>query len=513
MYKFIYDIKSVYSRHNISEKTPEPETPFELSLDTNIQTIQSRMNNTSDLTIHRLKLNGADAAVISIDNLINKDILAIAVIKPLFSYEFIGKMENSLEDIMYRILCVDDVTLIYSFEELYDYIMSGFAVIALENCSSMLAVGIQGYQSRSIAEPESDVIQRGSREGFVEPLRTNITLIRRRMKNPDLTFEIMKIGKMSATEVCICYLKNTASPAILDLLKKRLGSIDLNTVLAAGYLVPYLEENGRKSVFSTVGVTERPDTVVGKITEGRIAVIIDGVPSALIVPYLFAEYFQTLDDYSNKPYFAAFTRWLKYTAFFLSIMLPGLFTALGTFNPEMFPSLLLNKIAGSIGATPFSLMSETLLILIVYEVMRESGLRMPQPLGYAVSIVGGLVIGDTAVNAGLLGAPTLMVAAISAICSYIVPNLYAPAAVLRLLFTVTGGLAGIWGVSILFCVVFVDLCGKNSFGVPFTSPITPFGKGFFRDVILRAGWQTLSSEQTKVQYMPGANLVNNGDVK
>lgn len=368
----------------------------------------------------------------------------------------------------------------------------------------MLSVGIQGFQTRSISEPESDVVQRGSREGFVESLRTNISMLRRKIKSPKLCFETMTVGNISRTDVGICYLRDAVSDSILKELKCRLRNVDLDTVLSAGYLVPYLEDRGGVSPFRTVGVTERPDTVCGKLTEGRIAVMIDGVPSALIVPYLFGEYFQTLDDYSNRPYFSVFTRWLKFISFLVSILLPGIFTSLGTFAPEMFPTLLLNKIAGSIGHTPLSLTAETILILLVYEIMRESGLRMPQPLGYAVSIVGGLVIGDTAVSAGLIGAPTLMVVAVSAICSYIIPNLYAPAAILRLAFTVCGGIAGIWGVSALFAVVLINICSKTSFGIPYTAPISPLGASAFRDIFIRAGWKTLSAHSEKVQDMPGA---------
>ena len=201
-----------------------------------------------------------------------------------------------------------------------------------------------------------------------------------------------------------------------------------------------------------------------------------------------------------------FTILLKFAVLFISVLLPGFYTSLGTFDPEMFPTLTLNKIAVSIAGTPMSLMSETLLILLVYEIMRESGLRMPQPLGYAVSIVGGLVIGDTAINAGLIGAPTLMVVAISAICSYIIPNLYAPAAILRILFTIAGGIGGIWGLSAVFCMVFVELCAKTSFGIPYTSPITPPGVSALRDVFIRAGWKTLSKKQERIQNMPGSEV-------
>ena len=472
MYETIEQITDMFRRKEKQEK-PETKTYFFTSLNDNIAYIKNSFSSADDLTVHEMILKGARAAVISIDNMINKEILAQGILRPVYSHRFFGSPEKCLEDIEYKLLYTDDITEITTFEELYKFIMSGFAVIAVDGCSKMLSIGIQGYRTRGISEPESDIIQRGSKEGFVEALRTNITLIRRRIKNTELKFEILTAGEISSTELCICYLENTVSPCILD-------------------------------EFRSLGITERPDTLCGKITEGRIGILIDGVPSALIVPYLFAEYFQTLDDYSNRPYFAVFTRLIKFAAFFISILLPGIYTSLGTFDPEMFPTLTLNKIAVSIAGTPLSLMAETILILLVYEIMRESGLRMPQPLGYAVSIVGGLVIGDAAINAGLIGAPTLMVVAVSAICSYTIPNLYAPAAILRIIFTVAGGITGIWGIAAVFCVVFINVCAKTSFGIPYTAPITPPGASMLRDVFIRAGWKTLSQKNEKIQDMPGA---------
>ena len=496
---------SVIKKINTQSYSDEKIT-FYHSLEQNLQYIKNRFSVSEDITIHKLALNGINGAVISLDNMINKDILAFGVLKPLYNYHFSNIPESAINDIENKILYTDDITEIYNFEQLFTFIMSGFAVIAIEGSTKMLSIGIQGYKTRGISEPESDVIQRGSKEGFVETLRTNMTLLRRRIKNTDLKFEIMTIGKLSKTEICLCYLNKTVSQDILSELKQRITDIDLETVLAAGYIVPYLEDKNEKSLFSSVGITERPDSLCGKLTEGRIGILIDGVPTALIVPCIFAEYFQTLDDYSNKPYFASFTRILKFLSFLISVFLPGIFTSLGTFNPEMFPTLTLNKIAVSIASTPLSLMTETILILLVYEIMRESGLRMPQPLGYAVSIVGGLVIGDTAINAGLIGAPTLMVVAISAICSYIIPNLYAPTAILRIVFTIAGGLTGIWGIAILSSIVFLSLCSKTSFGIPYLSPITPFSDSVFRDVIFRADWKKLIKRKTKIQNMPGSGL-------
>lgn len=509
MYQFINELREIYT-HRLTPPYMEKQTPVSLSLKSNIEYLKIRYENSPDLTIREMRLNGINAAIINIDNMVDKDILALGIIKPIVEYAFSGTPEKCLNDIKYRILYTDEIIDIYTYEEIESKILSGFAVIALDGLDKMLAIGIQGYQSRSISEPEADVVQRGSKEGFVEPMRVNMSMLRRRIKNPKLKFETMTIGSVSRTEICLCYLTDTVSDKILDNLKKRLNQINLKTVLTTGYLVPFLEEKGDFSFFSGVGVSERPDTVCGKITEGRIAILIDGVSSAVIVPFLFVEYFQTLDDYSNRAYFATFTRFLKYCAFLISMLLPGVYVSLATFNPEMFPTLMLNKIAGSISATPLSLMYETILIQLVYEIMREAGLRMPQPLGYAVSIVGGLVVGDTAINAGLIGAPTLMVVAITAICSYVIPNLYAPSAILRIIFTLAGGIFGIWGVAIVSCVVLVGVCGKNSFGVPYTSPVTPFSAVAMRDVIVRAGWKVLSRKNEYVQNLPGSNIKSEG---
>ncbi len=501
MIKNISDMLSPKRKKSVSADN----SPLKASVSENIKVIEKKFASSCDLTVHRIELNGISGVVISIDNMINKDTLAQAILRPLYGYRFSGSGEQCISDIKNKVLYTDDITEIYTFEQLYTMILSGFAVIGIEGSSRMLSVGVQGYRSRSISEPESDIIQRGSRESFVEPVRTNMSMLRRRMKTPLLTFEILTVGDLSHTEVCICYLRDVVSDEILSQVRSRLKSIKIDTVFAAGYIAPYLEDNNGLSLFSGVGVTERPDTLCGKLTEGRIGILIDGVPSALVVPCIFAEFFQTMDDYSNRPYFALFTRLLKFAAFFISVLLPGFYTALGTYDPEMFPTLTLNKIAISIGDTPLSLTAETILILLVYEIMRESGLRMPQPLGYAVSIVGGLVIGDTAINAGLIGAPTLMVVAISAICSYIVPDMYAPVAVLRIVFAVVGGMFGIWGIAAVMCMVSVNMCSKTCFGIPYMSPLTPFGVSVFRDVFFRAGWRILSGRNNKVQNMPGAH--------
>ncbi|MEE0857986.1 MAG: spore germination protein [Acutalibacteraceae bacterium] len=470
------------------------------SLGKNIEYLDSKFNGSADFTVRYLTVNNVRCAILTMEGMCNKEVLALSVINPLLNSEYppIEKMELFLH-IEKSVLSASEIARIETFESLMQLIMSGFAVLLIDGCSTALSIGVQGFSFRGVSEPDSEVSERGSREGFVEPLRINMSLLRRRIKNPDLKFETMTLGGVSKTEICLCYLTDAVSETILDELRKKLKEIDIDTVLASGYLVTFLEDKNDRSLFSGVGVTERPDTVSGKINEGRIAILIDGTPSALIIPYLFVENFQTMGDYSYKPYYATIIRWLKYICFFVASLLPGLYTSVALFNPELFPEQILNKVAISIGSTPFGLITEILLVLFMYEIMREAGLRLPKTLGHAVSIVGALVIGDTAVSAGLIGAPTLMIVALTAISSYVIPNLYPQLCVLRVLFIFAGGFFGIWGIVLLFCALTVNLCGKSVLGVPYTIPLAPFKLFGMRDVIIRADWRTLSQRRNLIR--------------
>lgn len=484
----------------------EESKPLLKSLDDNINMLKQSFSNSADLSIRQYEVDNTQTAVIAIEGMVNKEILADAVITPIRNGIY-GNLDPKQRFLYIKdnLLSTSEQIEVETFEDVSKYIMSGFAVIAVDGYNHMLAIGIQGFSFRSISEPTSEVMQTGSKEGFVEALRINMTLVRRRIKNPKLKFETMSVGSLSKTDICLCYITDLVSEDILENIKSKINSIDLKTVLTSGYLMPYLEEKGDLSLFSSVGSSERPDTVCAKIAEGRVAVLIDGTPNALIVPYLFIEYFQTLDDYSERPYFATLTRWMKYIAFFISTLLPGLYVAIATFHPEFFSGELLNKIAKAVATTPFPLMLETLIIHFIYEIMREAGLRLPRPLGHAVSIVGALVIGETAVSSGLIGAPTLMVVALTAISSYVIPSIYEPTAVLRLAFIVLGGIMGIWGIMLLFSVVLINICSKNNYGIPFTAPISPFNIFSMRDVLIRAGWKVLSKKENNIQNMPGVN--------
>lgn len=504
---FIKHLKQVYfNSKNKSDKSVTSNF-FSNSLTENLEYFKREFNDTADLSIKYIDICDVKSAIITISGMISKDTFTQSVMNPIINSKIKGNTpREKYEYIRDNIVIACDQLQVSTFEEAFNAVMSGFALFAMDGCDCMISLGVQGFPFRSVSEPSSEIMQRGSREGFVEPVTVNTTLIRRRLKSPNLKFENMQIGSESKTMVCLCYLVDKVSSSVLNEIKKRLKNIDLEMVMDSGYILPYLDDQGDFSLFSGVGMTERPDTVCGKISEGRVAVLIDGTPNVLIVPYLFVEYFQHLDDYSMHPYFATFTRWLKYFAFFLSTLLPGLYVGISTFNPEILPGPIFNKIALAVGTTPFSLMFETILIHLIYEIMREAGLRIPRPLGHAVSIVGALVIGETAVSSGLIGAPTLMVVALTAISSYVIPNLYEPISILKFVFIITGGLLGIWGIMIVFTAVLINICSKNTYGVPFTSPISPFNIFAMRDVLVRGGWSFLVKKSIKIQDLPGSEI-------
>ena len=448
------------------------------SLKENLSSLKSAFANSADFTVRDMILNSDNkttSAVITIEGMCSKEVIALSIINPIFDFDFKNADGTQIiDEIRLSVLSASEIVEFESFDEAIMFLTSGFAVIAVDGCSKMLAIGVQGFSFRGVTEPESEVVQRGSKEGFTEPLRINMTLIRRRIKSPDLVFEIATVGTTSKTQLCICYLQNSVSKIILDKIRKRLQSSDLEMVLASGYLSEYLEDKSTKSIFSGVGISERPDTVCGKLMEGRVAILVDGTPTAIIIPHIFVEEFQSVDDYSNRPYYATFIRILKYISFFTAIFVPGIYTAFAQFHPEYFPKGLLLKASTALADTPLPVALEVLIIMFVYEIMRE-------------------------VNAGFIDSSTLMIVAVAAISSYVTSSLYAPITVLRFAFVAVGGIFGMWGIVLMSCFVLANICAKTSVGVPYMSSLAPFSVRRMRDVFVRADWKRLSRHTIRVQ--------------
>ncbi len=481
----------------------DPNTHLSSNLDESCTYLRALMENSSDLIMKFAEVGGIKIAVATCEGMTGKSDLANLIYRPLTMSAPTGINNGGqfLEDVASKMLIAEEQKQAYTCKDAVKLIMSGFAVILADGADFALAVGIQGYEHRAVDEPSTHINLRASREGFIEVVRVNMSMVRRRMKSPTLKMELFSVGDRSNTDVCVCYLSDRADPQMINEIKGRLKQLPLSTILCSDYLQSFLEKGGG-TLFSQVALTERPDTFVSKLYEGRVGIIVDGTPFALIVPGLFIENFHTMDDYTHHPSFSAFLRTLRLIAFLLAAFLPGLYVALCNFNPELFRGSLLLNIYSSIQSTAYPVLAECLIMYILYEIMREAGLRLPKSVGHAVSIVGGLVIGEITVTAGLMSAPTVLVIAATGLCSFAVPDLYESCMILRLLFIVSGGLLGLFGITVVSAAVLFRLCSKSSYGVPYLAPVAPLTlKSLIRDSIYRRSWRTLTDSDVTVSEL------------
>ena len=478
------------------------------SLSENMISLRKQFGNSSDLLNRELCLQGIRVQLLACEGLVSLQSLTEILSDPLNAYA--AKSDGKTPEDLYRwlrqeVMLAPDQKEVYTYSQLFQFLMSGFAVLLIDGLGVGICFGLQGYNFRSISEPSAEVNVRGSREGFVEPIRINMTMIRRRIKSPKLKFELMTVGSQSRTDLCLVYMTDRISEDFLNQTRLRLQQLPMDVVLESAYIQPFLEKKPY-SFFSGIGTTERPDTLCAKIAEGRLAILVDGTPFALILPFLFHENFQTVDDYTHRPAYTAFVRILKYISFYLTILLPGTYVAVGVHHPELLPHALLRKVMEAEASTPFPLMFEALLIQLIYELMREAGLRLPRPVGHAIGIVGALVIGDAAVSAGLIGTPMVLIVALTAISSFVVPSLYDSVTVLKFLFILAGGIFGLFGITLGVSALLLNLCSVTVGGVPTTAPATPFNPYSLRDMFLRAGWKFLGKYVFHIEDVPGSQM-------
>ncbi len=460
----------------------------------------------SDFLLRECIVGGRKCIVCVLDGMINSLQLSQMIMRPILSYKFDNDAPYSVyETIKQRVVSSLEMNEAENFEDAYFFLFSGFAVVFVDGMPKCLVMGIQGFEKRKTGEPSNEPNIKGAKECFTETLNDNKAMLHRRIKSPSLKIKQFKIGNQIKTSVAVCYLESAVDMRLVADVESRILSAPIDEVCDYGEIAAFLD-SGIKSYFTAVGNTERPDTLCSKLSEGRVAVLVDGSPYAMYVPYLFTDSFSTVDDYNNRPFYATFNRLLKYFSFVISVILPGFYVAVGTYHQELLPPSLMYTVAAAEASTPFSLMQEAVMVLILYEIMREAGLRLPKAIGHAVSIIGALVIGDAVVNAGLVGAPMLVVVAVTAIASYVIYPLYESISVLRIIFILLGGFTGIYGVMLGVCTLCVNITSLNPYGVPYSSPISPLSKKNAADVFYRADWKKLIKRNVRVQNLRGADI-------
>ncbi|WP_245600055.1 spore germination protein [Paenibacillus harenae] len=473
-------------------------TKLSPSLHANVQAIRTRFGGSSDLIVRLFRSDAApdrELAIAYVDGIVNADTINESVMEPLMSLrlpEYMQRRGGKLLDALRScVVSVGAVKEISTLEEALQYMADGLCLIMADGAASALTAEVCGGNQRAVTIPQTQTVIRGPQYGFVEDIRTNISLIRRIIRSPNLHVQIHKIGKQTNSNVAVLYLHGIVDEGILKEVYRRLADIDIDGVLESGYIEEFIQDE-TFTLFPTLLNTERPDTVAAALLEGRVAVMVDGTPIALMAPTNFFTFFQSPEDFYQRYDIATFVRIIRYVSFVLSMLLPALYIAVTTYHQEMLPTTLLISLAAQREGIPFPGLIEALLMEMTFEVLREAGLRMPRAIGPAISIVGALVLGQSAVQAGIVSAGMVIVVSFTAISNFVMPelNMAATSRIIRFALMLMAGMLGFFGIFISVLFLIVHLTSLRSFGVPYMSPLAPGPKmqGVWRDVFVRLPW-------------------------
>lgn len=443
---------------------------------------------------------GLRVALFFIDGMVNSQSINESIVRPV-SLSHVGPMP--MDALVREILHIDDCPIDPGMDKLLSSFLYGDTIVLTEGDSRPAVVNTKGFAKRSPDEPDNEKVLRGPREGFTEAFMGNLALIRRRLRTPHLCFEFLSIGSVSNTTVSVCYIDGIADQTVLERIKQRVQDMDLDAVLDANYLCETIRDD-RYSPFPTAGLTERPDIVAAKLLEGRVAIVVDGTPVVLTVPHILQETFQANDDYYVSYLYTNLTRWLRVVGFFLTLTLPAVYVALLTWHQEMIPTRLLFSIAASRQGVPFSTFAEAVGTLIVFEILKEAGTRTPDTIGQALSIVGGLVLGQAAVEARFISAPMVIVVAFSGVTALIVPKLRTATLVCRFFLLVCAAILGLYGILLGLSLLLAHVCQLTSFGIPYLTNMLSAEKKSGRDVLVRFPWFAMKPDH---RFLAGWNGV------
>ena len=430
--------------------------------------------------------DGIACAILYADGIVNKQLLGDLIARPLSRLSLKnegGMYENTLQFIQKTVL-FPEVKEMNKTEDLCKEVLDGNALLLVDGVDAGLIVGAKFLPVRAVMEPPTDVAVKGPREGFIEDIKTNMSLVRKRLKTPDLRFETTRVGKRSDTMIAVCFLEGTANEEVKNQIVKKLEKIDVDCIPDSSYIAAFLAPR-RHSLFHALGKTEKPDIFSAKLCEGRVGILVDGSPIALTAPFILTEDLQSSEDYFISPFMATIFRFLRLFALFVAILLPAFYVSAQLFKLQLLPLGLTLTIASSVRDLPLSPSLEMFVVLFLLEVLKEASIRMPKYVGMSLSVVGALVLGETAVSAGFLSTPAIIVVAFSGICLYTVPNFVETGSVLRWIFLIVAGSIGPFGIVLFGTFVLYYLLSSDSFGAPILAPFSPLIVHDLRDTVVK----------------------------
>lgn len=470
--------------------------------------LQARYTSGSQIKNISLCLGKSQITCFYIESIVDKALFSSSILSPL--QKFIKNQENKEPKNLFETLKTD-VFSMFSVEEcnktnlLLQNILCGTVVVVVGDRA--MTIPLFDVEKRGISEPPTSRVIKGPREGFVEDIYTNIGLVRKRLKTPNLQLTEIVVGKQTHTNVTVLHLKGIARQDILDRIIEKIKSIDIDGIIDSYYIESFLED-GRIKFFKRVGSTEKPDIFTAKLLEGRIGILVDGSPIALTLPFVLFEDLQSSQDYYTIPAMATFARIMRIFGLVFAVIAPGVYVALQSYNYRILPINFLISILSSIEGLSIPPLVEILVVLFLFEIITEASLQMPNSLAMALSIIGALALGNTAVDAGIISPPSIVVVAISSVALYIIPDEISENRLLRIVFTLLGGIVGLYGIVTCFIILVCYMTSIKSYGVPYFSPYAPDIKSDKKDAFIKNDVQDmltrpkLLSDKNKVRQRP-----------
>ncbi|MEF2244082.1 spore germination protein [Paenibacillus sp. IITD108] len=479
------------AKHEQEQEQEYAGVPLFDSITKNQEKIKQDLGDSRDVSIRKLILNDAaqnEFLIVYIDGIVSDESINKFIVEPLQIYANEDNSEKITPDLLRnRLVAISSVELISDWGIFYRYLFLCGCMVFINGFDTALFAKVPGGEGRGIEEPKTEMTIRGPKEGFTESLYTNMALIRKKLRSPKLWSEMWTIGKLSQTPVSMVYIKGLADEKVMQTLRERLEAIDIDGVLETNYIEELITDQ-KWTLFPTIINNERPDVIAGMLLEGRIIIMVDGSPFALIMPVSLNSFFQAAEDYYQRFDIATFLRLLRFISFFLALLMPSIYVAIVSYHQEMIPTPLLLKLAAQREGVPFPAYLEAFLMEFVFEILREAVLRMPIAAGNTVSIVGGLVIGQSIVEAGIVSPAVVIVVSFTAITSFVSPayNLGIAARLLRFLLLLAASTLGFYGISLILLLLLLHLSHLRSIGMPYLKPFAPFLASDWKDSIIRA---------------------------
>lgn len=508
---FLYQEKEDYqfniplSNNNSTSHLPQEKNIYP-SLDVNLEFMKAKFNSliNSDISIREFTLLAQNkeykAFLFYIDGMVDTKLINDFILKPLMlrnranthtpdkKVKVTSAIANNisvrrmkkfnLEDYIFNSLVPQNtIKKVSEFEKIISDINMGNCALFVDTLSVAFSLEVKGFKARSIPEPNNEIIIRGSQEAFVEVIRTNTSLIRRFVNNENLIIENASVGKVTNTPVAICYMKEIANDALVAEVKYRIQNLKIDSLTSSGQLEQLIQDND-KVIFPQILSTERPDRASRYILAGRVVVIVNGSPYALVMPATFMDFLSSQEDTNIRYQYANLLKIIRGIALFLALLLPGLYIAISNYHQELIPTELLFAIMSSRASVPFPVILEILIMEVSFELIREAGVRVPSPLGPTIGIVGALILGQAAVSASIVSPILIIIISITGICSFTVPDFFLGfwVRIYRFIYIIAGYLGGFLGIAFVLFIQFLLLLGNQSFGIPYLSLHLPFGK-------------------------------------